>query len=282
MKKIAIIGANSILSQSIFDKLESDNEIAQVYNNRKEKIRNQENLIHISEFLALKSNFDVIYFLSSVINYSENPSSILKTFETNVELLARISEKFPKSKIIHSSSVSIYKNHGKTIFENSEIEPKSSYSISKLWAEKIVTNHKGIGINIRLSSLFGKQMNTNTFLPKIIQNAIESKEIIIFGDGSRKQNYINADEAAIYFCNAMHMNATETILAVNNNSYSNLEVAQIIQQSLDNVIIKHSGEDNSPSFIYNNQKTKQELDIKQEYSFSDSLSELIQWMQKQS
>jgi nucleoside-diphosphate-sugar epimerase len=282
MKKLAIIGANSILAQSIFDKLEFDNQIVQVYNNRKDKIRNQEKLIHISEFLALKSNFDVIFFLSSIIDYSENSSSILKIFETNVELLAIISEKFPNSKIIHSSSVSIYKNQEKTIFENSEIEPKNSYSISKLWAEKIVTNHKGIGINIRLSSLFGKQMNTNTFLPKIIQNAIESKEIIIFGDGSRKQNYINADEAAIYFCNAMHMNATETILAVNSNSYSNLDVAQIIQQSLDNVIIKHSGNDNSPSFIYNNQKTKQELNIKQEYSFSDSLSELIQWMQKQS
>ena len=282
MKKIAIIGANSILAQSIFDKLESDNEIVQVYNKRKDKIRNQENLIHILEFLRSKSNFDIIYFLSSVIDYSENPSSILKTFETNVELLARISEKFPNSKIIHSSSVSIYKNQGKIIFENSEIEPKSSYSTSKLWAEKIVTNHKGIGINIRLSSLFGKQMNTNTFLPKIIKNAIESKEIIIFGDGSRKQNYINADQAAIYFCNAIDLNSTETILAVNNNSYSNLDVAEIIQQSIDNVIIKHVGEDDSPDFIYNNKKTNQELNIEQDYSFRDSILELIQWMKKQS
>lgn len=281
LKKIAIIGANSILAQAIYNKLSINNDVLQVYNTRIDRIKNQNNIELISDFLSKKEKFHTIYFLSSVIDFNESKESIQNIFETNVTLLAQISENFPESKIIHASSVSVYKNSQNEITENSELNPQSSYSISKIWAEKITNNHLGGGINIRISSLFGENMNPTTFLPKVIKSAITTKEIVIFGDGSRKQNYISETEAAEYFCAALDYKENGTFLAVNSKSYSNLEVAQLIQQKVKGTTLKFTGIDESPSFIYNNNQTKTELKITEEYSFSNSLSTLIEWTQKQ-
>lgn len=274
-KQIAIIGANSILAQSLYKRMYKEYDVAQVYHIRKDKIADKENLIYIGDFLQSGNPADVIFFLSAIISFEESKQNVQKLFDTNIKLLLDISERFPSAKIIHASSVSVYKYTGEEMTENSPVDPVSSYSLSKLWAENIVKNHKGGGVNIRLSSLYGVQMNQDSFLPKIIHNAVENKEIILFGDGSRKQNYISADEASEYFYKAMNHAGKITLLAVAERSFSNIEVAQIIQEKVDGVVIKFSGEDEPKSFIYNNAFTKEKLAITTKYSFSDSLNDLI-------
>lgn len=278
---IALVGANSILGQSICERLTTEFNVVPVYHNNQDRIRNKKNLIQIQDFLKLDLSFKVIYFISSVISFDENGEVIKDIFETNVKLLKQISEKFINAKIIHASSVSIYKQEGIVIVEKSPIYPISSYAHSKLWAEQIVNNHKGGGVNIRISSLFGSQMNQTTFLPKIISNAVHQKKIIIFGDGSRKQNYISAVEASEYFYKAMYFSEKTPLLAVGNQSFSNIELAQMIQKIIPEVTIAFYGEDSSKSFVYNNIFTKDKLQINKEYSFIQTLNEVIQWIEKQ-
>jgi nucleoside-diphosphate-sugar epimerase len=278
---IAIIGANSILAQSICERLTEEYNVFQVYHINHNRIGNKENLIQIKDFLKSDLSFGVIYFISSVISFDEKDEVIKEIFETNVKLLKQVSEKFINSKIIHASTVSVYKQEDEVIVEKSNIAPKSSYAHSKLWAEQIVDNHKGGGVNIRISSLFGSQMNQTTFLPKIISNAIYEKKIIIFGDGSRKQNYISAVEASEYFYKAIYYSEKIPLLAVGKQSLSNIELAQMIQKIIPEVTIAFYGEDSSKSFVYNNIFTKDKLQINKEYSFIQTLNEVIQWIEKQ-
>lgn len=282
VKKVVIIGANSILAQAIHSKLKNYFLVYQVYNNNKYRIEDKTNLIDINTFKNSSLNFNYIFFISAVIDYRETLESMEKIFYTNVHLLKFISNKFPEAKIIHASSVSLYKEKKQPVMESDELELTSSYQISKHWGENIVTNHAGGGVNIRISSLFGEAMNVKSFLPYIIKNAIENNKIILFGDGRRKQNYIDAKEAALYFCAAMDYKESHPLLAVNSNSYSNLEIAEIIRTCLGDIDIEFKGKDDSPSFIYDNTNTRQKLNILDKSNFKEQIQKTIIWMQKQS
>jgi nucleoside-diphosphate-sugar epimerase len=280
-KNIAIIGANSILGQAIYERLVDDHTVYQVYNANVTNIKSHKNLIQIEDFLKSNLSFDVIYFISAVITFEESSTKINQLFFTNVNLLKTISETFATSKIINASSVAVFQESNHTLIETSPLLPKSSYALSKLWAEHLVATHQGGGVNIRISSLYGVGMKKNTFLPKMMQSAIQNKKIIIFGDGSRKQNYISAKEAADYFCDAMHYAGSMPLLAVGKQSYSNLEMANMLVEMQSEVKIELEGQDNSSSFTYDNTLTKQELRSNQDYSFYELIKEVLEWMQKQ-
>lgn len=278
---IAIVGANSILSQSLIERLRLDYKIHQVVHLSEDKIKNKKNIIKIDDFLQSDIQFDVIYFISSVINFEESIEAIQEIFNTNVMLLLKISNKFQSAKIIHTSSISVFQSQNSVINELSQLAPKSSYALSKLWAEQVVENHPGGGVNLRLSSLYGEQMNLNTFLPIIIKQGILDKKITVFGDGSRKQNYISVDEASEYLYKAIGFSNKIPLLAVANESFSNYEVSQVIQNIMTDISIDFVGHDESNSYVFNNKITKEKLQINSNYSFSEKIGELIKWMQKQ-
>lgn len=281
-KTVAIIGANSILSQAIYFRLKEKYNIYQIFNKNTYRVKENTNLLNLETFQSKLWEIDYIFFISAIIDYRETLENVRNTFETNVYLLKNISQNYPKARIIHASSVSLFKEMNGIINEKTEIELLSSYQISKYWGEQIVNQHSGGGVNIRLSSLFGPEMNIKTFLPYVIKSAIENKKIVLFGDGSRMQNYIAAEEAAIYFCAAMDTPTEFPALAVNKKSYSNLEIGEMIQKILKDVEIEFKGEDASGGFTYNNELTRTKLGIYPETDINQQIQDTILWMQKQS
>ena len=279
-EKLVVVGANSFLAQAIIRKNSDKFEIVQIYNKSRDKLDPEHQQYKIDHFLKKKIAPHVIFFISSVINFKEDLNSIENIFSTNVLLLKRISELFPGSKLILASSVSVFEKSNKVLFESSRVNPDSSYGLSKLWAEKIVEQHPGGGVSIRISSLFGKGMNTSTFLPSIIIQSLKNDKIILYGDGSRMQNYIHVDEAAEYFIHAINYKCSGTLLAVNENSYSNIEIARMVQKILNTSAIIFKGRDTSSSFIYDNSFSKNELGINEKTTFQKKLENTILWIQK--
>ena len=123
-------------------------------------------------------------------------------------------------------------------------------------------------------------MKTQTFISNCIIQAITTKEIIIFGDGSRMQNYISASEAANYFYLAMQ-SSEDNLLAVGENSYTNHEIALLIQSYIPGTQVTFRGVDNSQSFRYDNSFSKEKLNYKAHFDFKEELYKTIQWIQKQ-
>ncbi len=281
-KRVLIIGANSILSIAIVKRLLEigKDEIIQVIHRNSDKLLYKGNIVFMEDLFSLKNNFDVVYFISSFITKEETFDSNNKIIDTNILLLNKISYHFSKAKLIHSSSVSIYEVTQKVINEQSEVNPVNMYAISKLAGERIVLNHKGGGVNIRLSSLFGEKMNTVTFLPLIIKKAIEDKQIVLLGTGERLQNYVSADEASEYFVRAIDYQEKDVLLAVNYKSFSNKEVAHIIKNEIEGCEVLFEGNDNSPNFIYDNIRSKEKLGIKELVENEPKFINYIQWMIK--
>ena len=195
-------------------------------------------------------------------------------FNVNVEFVNKIVQHFKDSRLIFASSVSVYNNAGDVIKENSALNPSSSYAVSKLWGEIIVKQVNSYSI-FRISSLIGKGVKGETFVPMIINQSIQKKSITLFGSGERKQNYINYSDVAQLFISAAHLNNNSTYLAVNPYSFSNIEVAEKVKSLFPAVNINYLGKDSTESFIYDGSKTFAELNFTPSISLTDSILEII-------
>lgn len=280
-KKVAIIGANSILGQAIYAMLKETNFVYQVYHKNSERIAEKKNLVTIDDFLSGDySSCDTIYYISAYIDTTNNAEAIDKLRRVNVTLVNDISHRFPKSKIIYASSVSVFA-HAQILTEDSKAYPESNYAITKYEGEQLVAQHEGGGVAIRISSMFGAEMNMNSFIPLIAKQAITKNKITIFGDGTRQQNYISCTEAAAYFVASEHYLEKTPLLAVHKKSYSNLQIAEMISSYIGNVLIEFDDEDVSESRVYNNSYSRNKLGIKSEIDFVTELNRTVEWIRRQ-
>ena len=271
-----IIGANSFLGRELCQKLfDTNDNVIGVFHNNKNNLLSDIINISIEEMFNSNLKFDFVYLVSAYIPSSSDIDIDNRLNKVNVEFVKMVCKKFYHSKIIYCSTVSIYKESDLPIFENSKIEPNSIYGKSKYFGEKIIMTHPNYSI-VRISSMYGVGMKEITFLPAIINNAIDSKNINLLGDGSRRQNYVSVGEVATYLIESSKK-SNVTYLATNSKSYSNLEIAEKVKLIIGDIDISFSGEDKSNSYYYDNSFTRNELKIKDNVNFTETLKELITW-----
>ncbi|WP_140937953.1 NAD-dependent epimerase/dehydratase family protein [Sphingobacterium lumbrici] len=271
--KILIVGTNSILSQAILRQHPSD-EVDGLYHSVPAALF--VNQFSLAELEKLKDDYDVVYIVSAWI--SSHISESQKLFSVNVELVQSISYQFPKAKVVYFSTVAVYDGLSDTVIdETTQVSPSSIYGISKLWAEKIVSQHKKFSI-VRISSMYGIGMKNITFLPRIIDDALFDKQITLVGDGARKQNYIHVGDVAALAKNIVFSDENKIQLAIDEANYSNAQVAEMIKKET-GCKIAYKGVDNARSVEY-----KQDTFPYPEYNsthLEQGIKELITWKKRQ-
>ncbi len=247
--------------------------------------KNKDNLVEgpeyypIEELEGLEGDYTHVFIISAYVPEKGDYSIEERLQKVNVELVSDILKKFTQAKVIHCSTVSVYGVSPDAITESSSIAPINPYGQSKSDAEDLVALHPNHAI-VRFSSIYGPHMRTHTFLPQIIIRALEKGRIVVFGDGSRSQNYIAVEEAVDYLIKAANSEQNGVYLAVGQNSYANKDVAGMIADLIPNVTIAFEGSDPSPSFFYNNAWTRSVLGIDEVYSFQEELKKVIGWLEK--
>jgi nucleoside-diphosphate-sugar epimerase len=91
-------------------------------------------------------------------------------------------------------------------------------------------------------------MKVGSFIPAIVAAAKHGR-IRLLGDGKRRQNYLNIEVAAAMCLQAAASCDNIVALGVDQRSYSNREVADMLA-ALTGAEIVHEGEDTSPSYLY--------------------------------
>lgn len=271
---ILVVGAGSFLGKYLVAALVQNNHSVTGSHHRSEPKNKGYRAITTEEIFSSGSKFDHIYILSSYIPYGSMNTPSQEFVKVNVDLVMRICRQFPQSRIIFASSVSVYGIPTGELNEDSAYNAPDLYGQSKLCGEFIVKNQPSYAI-VRFSSLYGKGMNSVTFLPRIINSAREEKDIRLYGDGSRKQDYLHIKDAAGYLVAAADCRRNGTFLGVYGASYSNLQIAGIVADQIPGVTISYTGSDNSPSFSYNNSKTNQYLGFKPSIDPQQGIGTLI-------
>lgn len=274
--KVLVIGANGFLGRNLSRKcLELGWDTDCVYHKEKKFIPKQCKTFHIDDLEKIKDQYDTVFLLSAFI--PENKSEILlsdRLLDVNIKLPLRVRDKFKKSKIVFSSSALVYGVHESVIFENSSFNHPDDYALSKLSAEFILKFNADYQI-IRFSSIYGENMTHKTFIPKLIEQAKKNKKLILYGKGSRLQNYIYVEDAVGYLISAVNQKESGIYLGVSSKSYSNTYVAKTIQKLIPGCKIQYTGEDKSSSFVYDNLYTKKILDFEPQYSLKEGIGRML-------
>lgn len=273
--KTLVIGANGFLGRNLVQKALNKGWVVDgVYHTDKSFIPSQCDSFHIDELNKLKNSYDVVFLLSAFIPYGNFNVADQRLLDVNIKIPLTVLDKFKNSRIVYSSSTAVYGNHNSTIFEDSSFNNPNLYGLSKLAAESILKFHPDFQI-IRFSSIYGEGMNSQTFLPKVVEEAKKNKKITLFGNGSRLQDYLYIDDAVSYLIAASKSKKPGIYLGVCGKSYSNTDVAKMIQKFIRNCEINYEGLDNSSSFVYNNSLTGKLLNFSPQFDLEKGFESII-------
>ena len=221
----------------------------------------------------------------------EDPSAFIKTnvFGTFV-LLEAIRKVFPKQRIrfIHISTDEVYGSLGEkgAFVEETPLAPNSPYSASKSAADMLVrAYHRTYGIPTvitRSSNNFGPYQFPEKLIPLMISNAIEDKELPIYGDGMHIRDWIYVEDYCRALDVALHTGKEGEVYNVGGRSEKpNLVVAQTIldrlgkPHSLIRFVADRPGHDRRYAIDFT--KIERELKWKPSVSFEEGISRTVEW-----
>ena len=275
--KVLIIGANGFLGTSILNKcLEKKWEVSVLITNRGSKLdsRISQSFIFPDVEKCEEISFDVVINVAAKIPYGSMDVISKELIESNIMLPIWICEKFAKSRIIHTSSVSVYGDVCGKISTDSPTSATNSYGLSKLLSEKAFQEHNNTAI-FRISSMYGAEMKANGIIHNYVKSAKLSGEIVVFGKGNRLQDYIHVEDVADLLLLACTSCDTGNFNLCYGLSFTNLQLATIIKQKVGNTKIIFSGSDSSPSKEYNIQKTIESFEFRPAIGLEEGIEKLI-------
>lgn len=261
--RVLIVGINGFLGRAIAKECRKRKIIVEgIIHKNINYVASECRIYPISQLNRIHDDYDAIFIAAADIPYPRRYVSDVQLIETNVLLPLQIALKFPESFIVFASSVSVYGFPSVSpITERTKERGTNKYGMTKLTAELLLTRyHKKTAI-IRFSSIYGKDMYPETFIPRIIEDAKNRKIITLMGDGQRKQDYLHIDDAAVLCWNAARSKKTGKYLGVYGMSYSNITVAKYVCSHFSGCRIKHSGIDKSLSYKYDASYTKKQLEF---------------------
>lgn len=235
---------------------------------------------HLNKLFQKKIKFDVLFHLAANVNIHEDKDVLIRDNIYGTEEILSIAEHLKIKKIILMSSVGLFDSiTNNKISEYSKLKICTFYHYTKYISEQLFLNysirHKDVIVQIiRISSPIGIGMRENNFLSVIINNLKNNKDIVLYGQGLRVQNYIDVRDIVRGLMMLLDFDRTEIINLVSPVSYSNLMVAKlclkVIQSNSKIVFIGIDNHENE-NWIFDNTKLKKILNFKCIYSLQDSI-----------
>ena len=228
-------------------------------------------------------------------------SNILGTFEL-LQASRRYFEKLSSEqksefRFLHISTDEVFGELEETgkFREDSNYQPNSPYSASKAASDHLVRAwHQTYKLPILItncSNNYGPRQHQEKLIPTIIANAINGKDIPIYGDGKNVRDWIFVDDHNLAVLNVLE-NATigQTYCLGVNNEKNNNQIVHLICERLDKLkpladsrkyseqikyVEDRKGHDKR--YAIDSSKIEQELDFKPKYNFEQAIDLTIKW-----
>lgn len=223
----------------------------------------------------------------------EDPNAFIKTniFGTFV-LLEAVRKALPKQKIriLHISTDEVYGSLGDSgaFTEGMPLAPNSPYSASKAAADMMVrAYHHTYGLPTlitRCSNNYGPYQFPEKLIPLMISNAMEDKELPIYGDGLNVRDWIFVTDHCRALDHVLHHGKEGEVYNIGGKcERTNLSVAKAILASLGKphslirFVADRPGHDRRYAIDFS--KIERELGWKPTISFEEGIRLTIEWYQ---
>ena len=189
-------------------------------------------------------------------------------------------------KVIFTSTLDVYGNKTDVITEDSIPTPMTLYGWSKLYCEHMIANYceqRGIMYQIlRVGHVYGAgEEKYRKVMPIMINNAIEGKNLVIYGDGEAKRSYVYIDDVANCIVKSIILETSEVINIVGDEDISIKQLAYMICDLSDEKLsVSHTNLDmKNVDYVFDNKKMHNLLNISLT-PFADGLKQEYEYMKE--
>ncbi len=196
------------------------------------------------------------------------------------------SQRWPRlAQVIYSSSVSVYAPTAQTLSEDSPKQPATLYGVAKLAGEQLLgcleTRNVRM-VSLRLSSLYASGQYQGTVLPMMVKRAIQKQDLLIFGDGTRTQDFLHCEDAARAVLLAFQKQAHGAYNIGTGTAVNMTELAQAVNAIFANgesrLVYRPQNMENDHGIKLDISKARRELDFQPRLQLEEGLRHLQQEM----
>jgi dTDP-glucose 4,6-dehydratase len=218
------------------------------------------------------------------------PSVFIKTNVLGVGTLLNLSLEYGIERFLHISTDEVYGSILRGKFtEKSLLEPSSPYSASKAAADALVlaycTTYGLPALITRSSNNYGPYQFPEKFIPLVIHNALNNKNIPLYGDGKNVRDWIYVEDNCEAIDRVLHKGKVGEIYNVGGqNEQQNIYVINRILNILDKpsslitYVKDRPGHDRR--YALSTAKIRQHIGWAPKTSFATGLKKTIQWYKK--
>ncbi|MEO5333869.1 MAG: NAD(P)-dependent oxidoreductase [Magnetococcus sp. YQC-5] len=212
MSKYLITGAHGFIGRHLVGKIRAkqpDAEIVSTVHRRSFDPGQSADSIRVDlsdpAAIDLHGDWETIFHLAALIpdHHDDDNSSLLnKNIQIALGMLEICRSTRPR-KLVVASSIAVYPPETQEILHESlPIHPVRPYGIGKACAEHILSHASACGTEVvflRLSSIYGLGMPSNTVLSLFITQASKGLPLTLFGNGNRIQDFVYIDDVVDAF-----------------------------------------------------------------------------------
>jgi dTDP-glucose 4,6-dehydratase len=217
-----------------------------------------------------------------------DPQEFVQTNICGTQVLLESALKYKLKRFIQISTDEVYGSieQGKFFTEGSHLLPNSPYSASKAGADLLVRSYfktfKLPALITRSSNNYGPYQFPEKLIPLFITNALEDKELPIYGDGLYIRDWIYVEDNCKGIDLVLHKGKEGEIYNLGGGAEkTNLEITHLILKYLgkSTSLIKHVKDRPAHDRRYAMEctKTKKELGFRPEIRLEEGLKKTVEW-----
>ncbi len=218
----------------------------------------------------------------------EDPEIFIKSNILGTQVLLDAAKEFGITKFLQISTDEVYGSLGEEGYfrEDTHLAANSPYSASKAGADLMVrAYHKtfDLPVNItRCSNNYGPYQFPEKLIPLMISNALEDKELPVYGDGLNVRDWLHVYDHCTAIDLVLHKGKIGEVYNIGgNNEKPNIEIVKLILKNLNKpeTLIKYVKDrlGHDRRYAIDSTKIQTELGWKPKYTFESGISETINW-----